>query len=541
MRKALSTSKIMATVLFLLGAGWLSGSPVGSVQGSVKDASGALVPGVKITLINTSTNAKQETNTNANGEFQFPNLAPSTYSLVAEAQGFKKITSSSVLVQVDQITHLELTLEVGSLAESVQVEAVAPLLENDKSTLSSVVDSREHRGMPLNGRQALDLALITPGVVPTAGGTQVLSFNVAGARSQSNIYLWDGVSNMDTQVNGNLNNFRIATRCRNSRCRPACPPLNSDAAPAARSAWSPRAAPTAITGRCSSICANSDLDATDFFINKAKGTKTPLHRNQFGGTFGGPIKHNKTFFFASYEEFRQVAPTVESDARAYRRGARAGDGSDFKSAAAVLAQSEYDVGANNFIANVGSTTFDYTGLIKIDHDFSDNDHLTGRFADYQGATFTPGALPTEGGNGNTPVSRNGVLTETHTFRPTLLNELRLGYSRNQTFITVQDIGLNAASYFPGERPAAAGRRGWQQEHPGFRTCRRSASAAATRPWAAPPICRRAASPTLRDFRQHVVGRAFRSQQAFVPLRLSHPPRAGPPLSGQRRSGDRSAS
>ena len=71
MRKALSTSKIMATVLFLLGAGWLSGSPVGSVQGSVKDASGALVPGVKITLINTSTNAKQETNTNANGEFSF--------------------------------------------------------------------------------------------------------------------------------------------------------------------------------------------------------------------------------------------------------------------------------------------------------------------------------------------------------------------------------------------------------------------------------------------------------------------------------------
>ena len=119
----LSIPRLVLLVVFcLLSAGWLSASPVGSVAGTVKDASGALIPGVKVELINTATNAKLETTTNANGEFQFPQLAPATYSLSAEAQGFKKVTAASVLVEVDQITHLELALEVGSLSESVQVE-----------------------------------------------------------------------------------------------------------------------------------------------------------------------------------------------------------------------------------------------------------------------------------------------------------------------------------------------------------------------------------------------------------------------------------
>jgi len=455
MRKAISVSLLMATVLGLLCAGWLSASPVGSVAGSVKDASGALVAGVKVSLTNTSTNAKLETTTNPNGEFQFLQLAPATYSLVAEAQGFKKINVSSVLVEVDQITHLELTLEVGSLSESVQVEAVAPLLENDKSTLSSVVDSRNISALPLNGRQALDLALITPGVLPTAGGTQVLSFNVAGARSQSNIYLWDGVSNMDTQVNGNLNNFRIADAVQEFSVQTSVSTAEFGRGTGGQVSQVTKSGTNAFHGSLFEYLRNSDLDATDFFINKSGGTKTPLHRNQFGGTFGGPIKHNKTFFFGSYEEYRQVAPTV-SLTRVPTAAERAQVTDPISQALLKFWPSPNTSGANNFIANVGSTTFDYTGLIRVDHDFSDHDHLTGRFADYQGATFTPGALPTEGGNGNTPVSRNGVITETHTFSPTLLNEFRLGYSRNQTFITVQDIGLNAASIFQSNGQPLAG-------------------------------------------------------------------------------------
>jgi hypothetical protein len=422
------------------------GAPVGTISGTVKDASGAVNPSVKLPLTSTTTNEQVIATTNSDGEFQFLNLAPTTYALVAESQGFKKAAISSVLVQVDQITHLELVLEVGSLTESVQVESAAPLLENDKSTLSSVVDARNILNLPLNGRQALDLALMTPGVLPTATGIQVFSFNVAGARSQSNVYLWDGVSNMDTQVNSNLNNFRIGDAVQEFSVQTSVSTAEFGRGGGGQVSMVTKSGANSLHGTAFEYVRNSDFDATDFFINKAGGTKTPLHRNQFGGTMGGPIKKNKTFVFGSFEEFRQVVRTPSLTL--VPTAAQRAQVTDLISAALLKYWPLPNTsGANNFIVNVGSTTFDYTGLIKVDHIFSDRDHLSARFADYQGATFTPGFLPLEGGNGNVPVSRNGVLVENHTFSPTLLNEVRVGYSRNQTFITVQDIGANAAAIF----------------------------------------------------------------------------------------------
>jgi hypothetical protein len=431
---------------FLLSALSLFASPVGNISGTVKDPSGGVIPSAQLTLTSSATNQVLKTTSNAQGEFQFLELAPATYSLVAEAAGFKKINVSSILVQVDQTTHLELKVEVGNTTESIQVEGAAPLLEPDKSTLSSVVDSNNIGSMPLNGRQALDLALITPGVLPTATGTQVLSFNVAGSRSQSNVYLWDGASNMDTQVNSNLNNFRIGDAVQEFSVQTSVATAEFGRGSGGQVSVVTKSGTNQFHGSLFEYLRNSNFDATDFFINKNKGTKTPLHRNQFGGTVGGPIKKNKTFFFASYEEFRQVAPTPSSTI-VPTAAQRAMVTDPISAALLKFWPMPNTSGTVNYITNVGSTVFDYTGLIKIDHNFSDRDHLSARFADYQGNTFTPGALPLEGGNGNVPVSRNGVLTETHTFTPTLLNEFRAGYSRNQTFITVQDIGLNAASIF----------------------------------------------------------------------------------------------
>src|ERR1700730_6353723 len=179
-------------VICLLSAGLLWASPVGSISGTVKDEGGAVMPGVKVTLINTATNARMETNTDANGEFQFLQLAPSTYSISVEGKGFKRALSTA-LVQVDQITHAEFNMEVGDVSQSVQVEAAAPLLETDKSTLSSVVDSRTIANMPLNARQYLDLALLTPGALPSQPGQQGGGFNVAGGRSPSDMFFLGGV------------------------------------------------------------------------------------------------------------------------------------------------------------------------------------------------------------------------------------------------------------------------------------------------------------------------------------------------------------
>src|SRR6266481_9432248 len=269
------------------------------------------MPGVKVTLTNTATNARMETNTDANGEFQFLQLAPSTYSITVEAKGFKRALSTA-LVQVDQITHAEFNMEVGDVSQSVQVEAVAPLLETDKSTLSSVVDTHTIESMPLNARQYLDLALLTPGALPSATGTQGGGFNVAGARSQSNIFLLDGVSIIDTQVNSALGNFRITDAVQEFAVQTSVATAEFGRGTGGQVSIVTKSGSNQFHGSAFEYLRNSILDAADFFANKQRGKKNPLHRNQYGAALGGPILKNRMFFFLSYEGFRQVAPTVST-------------------------------------------------------------------------------------------------------------------------------------------------------------------------------------------------------------------------------------
>ena len=424
-------------------------SPVGSISGTVKDPSGAPVAGVKLKLVDTATNSEAFATTNASGEFQFLQLTPSTYSLEAEASGFKKITAASVVVQVDQVTHLELQLQLGSLSESVEVQSTVPLLENEKTTLSSVVDTRTIAHMPLNARQYLDLALLTPGAVPSQPGQQGGGFNMAGARSQSNDFLLDGVSIMDTQIGSALGNFRITDAVQEFAVQTSVPTAEFGRGEGAQVSIVTKSGTNQFHGSAFEYFRNSDLDARDFFTNKLGGTKNTLHRNQYGATFGGPIKRDHTFFFASWEGFRQVNPTVSST-RVPTPAQRAQVTDPISQALLQFwpMPNTSQPGSNiNYIANVPASTFDNTGLIKIDQNFGEKDHLSGRWTEFQGTSVTAGVLPGLGGTSNAPVSRSVVITETHTFSPTLLNEFRFGFSRNQTFLVGTDYGFDASTVF----------------------------------------------------------------------------------------------
>src|SRR5712671_3918278 len=296
-------------LIILLIATTVSASPTGSIAGFVKDPSGAAITGAKLTLTNQSTNAKLEAVSDNNGGFQFLQLAPAVYSLVVESQGFKKVTEQSIVVQVDQITHLDVALQIGSVTQIVEVSSAAtPLLETDRSTLSNVVDSQVISSMPLNARQYLDLALLTPGVLPSATGTQGGGFNVAGARSQSNIFLLDGVSNIDTQVNSALGNFRITDAVQEFAVQTSVATAEFGRGTGGQVNIVTKSGTNKFHGTAFEYLRNSVLDAADFFTNKNGGTKNPLHRNQYGATLGGPIRKDKTFFF-NWEDFRQVAPT----------------------------------------------------------------------------------------------------------------------------------------------------------------------------------------------------------------------------------------
>jgi hypothetical protein len=437
-------------VLVLICTSWVMASPTGSITGFVKDPSGALVPGVKITLTNTGTNAQLTALSDENGGFQFPQLAPASYSLVFELSGFKK-TIVNALVQVDQITRVDVVLEVGEIVQEVEVRAVGTLLESDKTTLSSVVESRTIANMPLNARQFLDLALITPGVLPSAAGTQGGGFNVSGARSQSNTFLLDGVSNVDTQVNSVLGNFRITDAVQEFAVQTSVPTAEFGRGTGGQISIVTKSGSNQFHGSAFEFFRNDALDAADFFTNKTGAKKTPLHRNQYGATLGGPIIKNKTFFFGSWEGFRQVAPQV-SFTRVPTDAERTTVTDPISKSLLQFwpAPNTQRAGtANNFIWNVRATTFDNTYLGRVDHNFSEKDHLSFRWTDYRGNTFTPGALPALSGNANTPVSRSAGLNESHTFSPTFLNEFRLGFSRNETFITVQDMGFDASTIFVG--------------------------------------------------------------------------------------------
>src|SRR5947199_363899 len=442
---------IILSALALVFAPAVSASPTGSIAGSVKDQTGALVSGAKLTLTSISTNAKIGAISDSNGSFQFLQLAPAVYSLQVEANGFKKVVVDNVVVEVDQITHVDATLQIGSVAETIEVASEAiPLLETDRSTLSNVVDSQVITNMPLNARQYLDLALLTPGVLPSSAGTQGGGFNVSGARSQANIFLLDGVSNIDTQINSALGNFRITDAVQEFAVQTSVATAEFGRGTGGQVSIITKSGTNQFHGSAFEYLRNSVLDAADFFTNKNHGTKNPLHRNQYGGTLGGPILKDRMFFFTSYEGFRQVAPTV-STTRVPTAAERASVTDPISQSLLQFVPAPPNpnayTGRNNFIANVGATTFDDTGLAKVDYNFTKNDRLTARWAQYGGTVFTPGALPLVGGNANSPGSDSGVLDYTHTFSARFLNEVRFGFSRNKTFITVQDSGFNAATIF----------------------------------------------------------------------------------------------
>src|SRR6266849_959523 len=164
--------------------------------------------------------------------------------------------------------------------------------------MSNVVDMRTIASMPLNARQFLDLALLTPGTVPAATGTQGGGFNVAGARSQSNIFLIDGVSNQDTQINSPLNNFRITDAVQEFTVQTSVALPEFGRGTGGQVNIVTKSGGNQFHGSVFGYFRNTHFDAADFFTNKQGGVKPPLNRNQFGSTLGGPIIKDRTFFFS---------------------------------------------------------------------------------------------------------------------------------------------------------------------------------------------------------------------------------------------------
>ncbi|HEX5475098.1 MAG TPA: carboxypeptidase regulatory-like domain-containing protein [Vicinamibacterales bacterium] len=314
-RAWLAIAALTALVAWLVPAAAYA-QAVGSIAGVVTDESGAILPGVTVDATNTATGQVRTTVTGADGYYTVPQLQPGNYTVKATLSGFRPVMREGTVVSVGDTSRVDLKLSVGGVEESVTVSAEAPLVETSHATLGITIDQQKVVELPLNGRNFTQLGTLIPGVVaPPSGlggqagdatpggfGASTAGFNVNGMRNQSNSFLLDGTTNNDTFNTGfvlrpppdAIQEFKIQT--------------HSYAAEFGRNAGAvvnvvTKSGSNEFHGAGWEFNRNDSLQARNYFAPKDQA-KPKLKQNQFGATFGGPIQHNKLFFFGYYEGYR---------------------------------------------------------------------------------------------------------------------------------------------------------------------------------------------------------------------------------------------
>ena len=292
----------------------------GTILGTVHDGTGAVIPDVTITLRNTQTGVNATTQTDAQGNYQFGNLRIGNYEVTAEKIGFAKAVVPNVELVVNARQRADITLQVGAVSDKVVVTGAVALLETDSSEKGQVIGREQIQDLPLNGRSYADLALLAPGVsesnsndIAISGTGREASFNVNGLRNTFNNFQLDGVDNNQygTSNQGFSNQvtspspdavaeFKVQTNTYSAEYgRSGGAVINA----------SYRSGTNELHGSLWDYTRNTALNAVGFF-KPTGGVKPSLNRHQFGFTLGGPIQHDRTFFFADYEGFRQSQKTL---------------------------------------------------------------------------------------------------------------------------------------------------------------------------------------------------------------------------------------
>src|SRR5579863_1451087 len=466
----------------ILSSSLLASGPTGTITGTVTDPSGAVVRKARITVLHLSTNTLRVAETNDDGDFTAALLSPGRYQVTAESAGFRKSIFSDVVVDVDQTVRVDFALEIGAASEEVRVKDTAPAIQTDTSTLGQVVNNTLVQELPLNERNFLDFALLVPGSqLPAEGSqnsTQGGALSVNGAREQSNNFLLDGVDNNDPYINqyvalpsvDAIQEFKVQSSDYSAEYgRTGGAQINVVL----------KSGTNSFHGTLFEYFRNRSMDAKNYFdFPSCSATTVPgecggipaLQRNQFGGTLGGPVVKDKTFFFISYEGLRlRQAETREATVPSQEQWAEA-EG---------LAQQVFgcpvnpvcQVGTNVFnlypAANVGtqaelpiSNTFlsapvirrsDNLYTAKLDHHFSATDTVSAHYSLIDQNIFSPfdpvNAFTSLPGYGSYTLNhgQNAGIEWTRVFHSRLLNEFRLGFIRMRATILQQNHGDDIAA------------------------------------------------------------------------------------------------
>jgi len=299
--------KVLAILLFCTTA-WTQG--ISTINGSITDASGAVVPGARIVATEIETGLVRDTLSNADGFYVLTSLRPSRYTLTVDARGFSQFKQTGLLLQAGDIITLNAKLNVGEASESVTVAATEVQVDTTTATLRQVVDSARMIDMPLNGRNAAGLTLLVQGAVaaPSSNADQgagktfpsaVVPISVNGGRSNNISFYLDGTTAQD--LLSNINQplpFPDAVQEFDFQTSNFSAEYGDDSAGVVNVVT--KSGTNAFHGNAFEFVRNADFDARNFFA----AAVDPLKHNQFGGTFGGPIKKDKLFFFLGYQGTR---------------------------------------------------------------------------------------------------------------------------------------------------------------------------------------------------------------------------------------------
>jgi hypothetical protein len=489
---------VLRSFFFLAATAWCVFAQNSSFQGVVTDNSGAVIPNAQIQVTNLSTGVDIQVSTNVAGFYVVPALNPGQYKITCSSEGFAPAERPDLTLEVGQIARVDFQLSVGAVTEVVEVSAASQIIQTEQTDVGQVIDSKRILEMPLNGRNYLQLAQFTVGVVPSRqlgkgtrqdgerggeGGFRAMGMNVA----QNNILL-DGNDNSSRNSGGALGFQSQAVK----------PPVDAVAEfkvvtnnmgaeygyrAGAKVLVTTKSGTNNFHGSVYEFLRNDKLDGTNFFANRSGAGKPTYRQNQFGATIGGPIIRNRTFFFFSYQgtrirlgqSFISSVPSLDvlngdfSSQPQQRRNiydplTLSGTGASatrqqfpnnripadrFDQVALGIAklypapniQGRNHLPNNFFFSPSDSDDADQYDM-RFDHNFSDKHRFFARYSIRDQFVFQNGILPEPaiGGTGQTVdlLGHNWAASLNSALSPTLFNELRFGYTY---FPTLFDIPI----------------------------------------------------------------------------------------------------
>lgn len=454
----------LISTLLLICLPLIGQDPVASIEGEVHDPTGAAVSGAVVSIRNLDTGYQLRQITSTVGFYKIALIPIGAYRVTVESPGFARFQQEPVRLNVSQTARLDVSLSLAAQADTVTVVGDAGLVDTSTNTLGSVVTSKEVLDLPLNGRNFTQLGLLQAGVAPLTAGIQQSGgslrsgqgYAVNGQRPESNSYRLDGASNINRMDGGfalrvpvdAIAEFRILTH--------TAPPEYGGASGSITTVVT-RSGGNHIHGSAYEFLRNDVFDARNFFSPAVE----PLKQNQFGGTLGGPVRKDRSFFFAYYEGFRnrqgvtRSAVVATSAQRTGNFSANAQPLLDLSAGGApypggvipanLLNQVSLGVmrryiPAGNVTPSVFTTTVvthnDYDqGGGRIDHRFSDRDQLAVRYSYSSGANLNPISIRGSDLPGfpvqDDLASHAVTLSETHLFSPASVNSFRMSFFRHK--------------------------------------------------------------------------------------------------------------